>query len=134
MGLMYLGARLRTAGTIDEMVGAAILIGKTVVFAWSWYMDTRVLLWYLVAYLGVCPQPHRAAAGLARHPTPAVLFLVTKRPEHELDSAVTVLTPATFDSVVRQGQDGVAWLVFFYARWSDRCVNLQPVVSEVAAR
>lgn len=74
MGVLYLFARARKASTIDEIVGTTILIGKTVVIAWSWYMDTRVLLWYLVAYLSVCRHRDCAAAAPPPHPPPQSSF------------------------------------------------------------
>ena len=44
----------RKSATIDEFVGKAIMFGKVAVLVLLFYLDTRLMTWYLVLYFGTC--------------------------------------------------------------------------------
>lgn len=62
------------------------------------------------------------------------MAVTLKRPRYESSGAVLDLTPSSFDAVVKQGDAGVTWIVLCYVRWSDRCLNLLPVLDTLAQR
>lgn len=139
MGALYVANRARKLATADEVVQSVLLMAKSVTVILCMLLDSRVAAWYAVLFLGaLCrlrtalPVPHFARSVLSRHEA-AVLFLALKRPEYRITDALA-LNPSTFDSVVANGDPSITWLVFFYARWSGRCVNLLPALGSLARR
>jgi hypothetical protein len=45
-------SKLRSTATIDEFVGRSILFGKTAVVILLWFLDKRIMAWYLIIYVG----------------------------------------------------------------------------------
>lgn len=63
-----------------------------------------------------------------------VMGFAMTRPKFTSSAAVVEFTPSTLDSVVKQGDGSVTWLLLCFVRWSDRCLNLLPVFDVVAQR
>lgn len=113
--LVYLSKRWKRCNTVDDFVIRAILYFKTLVIVYMWFTDTRIMAWYLIAYV--------------------VIFMTLSRPEYDGPVCFEELTPFNFHSlVVNEGDKRVMWLVLFYASWSGESKNFVHVFADFALR
>jgi len=117
IGMLCIGvlAKLKRTATLDEFVGRCILFGKTAVAILLWYIDKRIMAWYMIVYF--------------------VLFLTLKPPEYDGPADVVHLNPESLKRKVIDGEgDEDAWLVYCYADWCDNCNYFQPMFADLSMR
>ena len=66
-----------------------------------------------------------------------VLFVVVGQPKYQGPEAITQLNPASLDRLVKRNathdpHKPVAWLVLFYADWSDHCRQHDAMIANLS--
>ena len=147
---------------MDGFLCDAFFFSKSAIALMAWYMDARVMAYYLLMYLctngivDVPYHPHTHAIRIFRslvllHPRPAlaaaspppaspppppptaVVALLFPQPLFQGPAKMEYFTPASFADLVEDRQEGdVAWLVEFFAPWAPQCLFLEPVIAELS--
>ncbi|RLN88677.1 hypothetical protein BBJ28_00009099 [Nothophytophthora sp. Chile5] len=128
--LMALGSWLinyRKKATADGVIALFFMYGKLGVLAALYYLDTALFGWYAVYCL--------------------VLFMAVGQPKYDGPAKITELNPAQMERLVkpaakasgaRKGSKTDAtpnsWLVFYYADWSDYCLEHEPMLADLSIR
>lgn len=107
--------KLKKTATVDEFVARAILFGKTAVVILLWFIDKRIMAWYMIVY--------------------AVLFFTLHPPEYEGPADVVHLNPMSFKRKIEDGEgESEAWLVYCYADWCSNCGYFAPMIADLSMR
>ncbi|KAG7392448.1 Thioredoxin- transmembrane protein 2 [Phytophthora boehmeriae] len=123
--LLALGSWLinyRKKATIDGVISLFFMYGKLGVLAALYYLDMTVFGWYAAFCL--------------------VLFAAVGQPKYDGPSRFTELNPALVEKLVKSKASGPrkgpktpnSWLVFYYADWSDYCLEHEPMLAELSLR
>uniref|UniRef100_A0AAV1TQ41 Thioredoxin domain-containing protein n=1 Tax=Peronospora matthiolae TaxID=2874970 RepID=A0AAV1TQ41_9STRA len=121
--LLALGSWLlnfRKKATADGVLSLFFLYGKLAVLASLYYLDITLFAWYAVICL--------------------VLFAAVGQPRYQGPSKISELDPAMMEKVVKRSSGARkkgppnSWLVFFYADWSDSCVEHEPMLADLSLR
>lgn len=57
IGCVALAQRYMKTTTLDEFAQSLVLFAKTIVVAEMFFMDMRVMVWYIIAYFGASLRP-----------------------------------------------------------------------------
>ncbi|KAG2780556.1 hypothetical protein PC129_g5013 [Phytophthora cactorum] len=120
--LLALGSWLlnyRKKATADGVVALFFMYGKIAVLASLYYLDITLFGWYAVVCLA--------------------LFAAVGQPKYEGPSKIAELDPAAVEKLImksgskKKGPHN-SWLVFYYADWSDSCVEHEPMLADLSLR
>jgi hypothetical protein len=70
----------------------------------------------------------------------AVLFAAVGQPKYEGPSKIVELNPAMMEKLVKKPAGAKkkgppnSWLVFYYADWSDSCIEHEPMLADLSLR
>ncbi|ETK97238.1 hypothetical protein L915_00192 [Phytophthora nicotianae] len=121
--LLALGSWLlnyRKKATADGVIALFFMYGKIAVLASLYYLDITLFGWYAVVCL--------------------VLFAAVGQPRYEGPSKIAELDPAAVEKLVKKPAGSKkkgppnSWLVFYYADWSDSCVEHEPMLADLSLR
>lgn len=110
----------RKKATADGVIALFFMYGKIAVLASLYYLDITLFGWYMVVCL--------------------VLFVAVGQPRYDGASNVVELNPAAVEKLVKKAAKSSkkgwqnSWLVFFYAEWSDSCVEHEPMLADLSLR
>ncbi|CAI5707400.1 unnamed protein product [Peronospora effusa] len=110
----------RKKATADGVISIFFLCGKLAVLASLYYMDITLFGWYAVVCL--------------------VLFAAVGQPKYEGPSKIIELNPALVEKVVKKSSGSKnkgppnSWMIFYYADWSDSCMEIEPMLAEMSLR
>ncbi|POM81381.1 membrane protein [Phytophthora palmivora] len=119
--LLALGSWLlnyRKKATIDGVISLFFMYGKLAVLASLYYLDMTLFGWYAVFCL--------------------VLFAAVGQPKYEGPANITDLDPATVEKLVKKSSGSKkkgppnSWLIFYYADWSDSCIEHEPMLADLS--
>ncbi|CAH0479887.1 unnamed protein product [Peronospora belbahrii] len=121
--LLALGSWLinyRKKATTDGVISLFFFYSKLAVLASLYYLDITLFGWYAIVCL--------------------VLFAAVGQPKYEGPSKIIELNPAMMEKLMKKSSNSRnkgpsnSWLVFFYADWSDSCVEHEPMLAEISLR
>ncbi|KAE8905860.1 hypothetical protein PF005_g29768 [Phytophthora fragariae] len=121
--LLALGSWLlnyRKKATADGVLALFFMYGKIAVLASLYYLDITLFGWYAVVCLA--------------------LFAAVGQPRYDGPSKITELNPAMVEKLVKKATGSKkksppnSWLVFYYADWSDSCVEHEPMLADLSLR
>ncbi|DAZ99095.1 TPA: hypothetical protein N0F65_008400 [Lagenidium giganteum] len=106
----------RKKATVDGVVSVFFLNGKAGIIALLYYLDKRVCGWYFV----YC----------------AILFVAVGQPKYNGPHQLNPLNPASFDRLIKRvtAKTDVSWVVYFYADWSDHCLQHDAMVADLSLK
>ncbi|RLN56760.1 hypothetical protein BBP00_00007832 [Phytophthora kernoviae] len=117
--LLALGSWLinyRKKATIDGVIALFFMYGKLGMLATLYYLDMTIFGWYAAFCVG--------------------------QPKYDGPSRFTELNPALVEKLVKTKVSGLrkgsktanSWLIFYYADWSDCCLELEPMLADLSLR
>ncbi|RQM13773.1 hypothetical protein DD237_006072 [Peronospora effusa] len=130
----------RKKATADGVISIFFLCGKLAVLASLYYMDITLFGWYavdtLLLYTGIVSM--LLIPFLLR--CYKVLFAAVGQPKYEGPSKIIELNPALVEKVVKKSSGSKnkgppnSWMIFYYADWSDSCMEIEPMLAEMSLR
>ncbi|KAL4156280.1 hypothetical protein PRNP1_005311 [Phytophthora ramorum] len=121
--LLALGSWLlnyRKKATVDGAIALFFMYGKLAILASLYYLDITLFGWYAVVCL--------------------VLFAAVGQPKYEGPSKIVDLDPATVEKMIKKNSGAKkkgtpnSWLIFYYADWSDACVEHEPMLANLSLK
>jgi len=120
-------------------VALFFMYGKVGVLAALYYLDATLFGWYAAYCVGawLFPSFPRSRSSSPRTLTliaRAVLFAGVGHPVYSGPSKLRMLNPALVERLITRAKTPAArnWLVYFYAEWSDYCLEHDAMVAELS--
>ena len=134
IGCVALAQRYMKTTTLDEFMGSIVLFAKTIVVAEMFFVDKRIMCWYLIAYFSTFTCGCPVWVTLLTRSTRPVLFFTVPRARFTGDRNVKVLNLATLKNKIVNGDKDTVWVVLFRASWSGHCDTFDPVFADLSLK